>query len=1044
MKTLQKKLLLFLLILPIGIFAQSTLKGVVLDGSSKQPLPSVNIIVEGTTTGTTTDFDGNFTLSNVKNGDKIVFSYVGFQDQTITFSGQKEITVTLQEDAQQFKDVVVIGYGSVKKKDATGSLTSITSKDFNKGAIISADQLLTGKAPGVRITSNGGQPDSDPNIRIRGGASINANNSPLIVIDGIPIDNTNPAGVSNPLSMINPNDIESFTILKDASAAAIYGSRASNGVIIITTKKGTSGAPEFNYSANVSLGRVGKKIDMMNGKEFTRFIQEYHPNSIDNYTNGIKGLSDLLGIDDPNSTAIDNPATPEVEGRILSDTDWQDEILRNSVSTDHNFSARANLYGKTPFRASIGFNNSQGLVKTSDYERLNFSFKVTPKYLNNNLKVDFNAKGSYSVKNAIDEGGSLGGAIAMDPTKPVYDNSPTNRFGGYYQNTIIQTNPVTNYQTLNIDGQYNPLAVLEQRSRPERALRFLSNIEFDYKMPFLPELRAVVNLGIDASRAKIRESYSNNSLATYKFNTLNTDINTNYLFNPGKNYAEFQHKTNSTFDAYLVYAKELKGAIKRFDVQGGYSYQNFKNDGNSESFRYNIVSGVREPNINVNNPNNRYYNNLNLQSFFGRANVDILNKYLFTFSLRADGSSLFREDKRWGYFPAAAVAWKLKEESFLADSKLINDLKLRLSWGKTGQQDITGLVGFYPSSPLFDIAGATSQYLQGVNLYSARAFNPDLTWEKSATYNAGLDFDVFKNGLVNGSFDVFYKETTDLLAEVDLPPGQGLSNRFIKNVASTESKGFELNLNFKPYKTDNSELNINTNLSYNRTEITDLDGQESISAGGSLPTGTGVNLMRHPLNHQPYSAWVFEQLYNQNGEPIVGAFVDRNGDNVIDNDDRYYKAVRPNWTFGFGLNYNYKNWDLSTAFRGQFGGQVYNARKLTSGWIDRAKPVNTNSLSNVLDFYSGAADIDFQTVNGNIALSDYFLEDATFLRCENIIVGYRFNKFYKSASMRVYGGVNNAFIVTKYDGQDPENFNSIDNNFYPRPRVYTFGLSLDF
>jgi len=645
----------------------------------------------------------------------------------------------------------------------------------------------------------------------------------------------------------------------------------------------------------------------------------------------------------------------------------------------------------------------------------------------------------YSIKNAIDESGALGGAIAMDPTKPVYDNSPTNRFGGYYQNTTVNGNNQI------IDGAWNPLAVLEQRNRPERALRFLGNIEFDYKMPFLPELRAVMNIGIDASRAKIRETYSNNALATYKFNTLNTDINSNYVFNPGKNYAEFQHKTNSTFDAYLVYVKELKGTIKRFDVQGGYSYQNFKNDGNAENYRYNNVSGIRESIINVNNPNNRYYNVLNLQSFFGRTNVDVLNKYLFTFSIRADGSSFFRKDKRWGYFPAAAFAWKMKEESFLANSKLINDLKLRLSWGKTGQQDVSDAVGsFYPSSPLFEIGSATSQYLQGVNLYSAKAFNKDLTWEKSTSYNAGLDFDIFKNGLVNGSLDVFYRETTDLLAKVELPPGQGLTNTFVKNVATTESKGFELNLNFNPYKTDNSELKINTNLSYNRTEITDLDGQESIAGGGGLPTGTGVNLARHPLGFQMYSAWVFEQLYNQNGEPIVGSFVDRNGDNIIDNDDKYYKALRPNWTFGFGLNYNYKNWDLSTTFRGQFGGQVYNARKLTSGWVDRAKPVNTNSLTNVLDFYSGAADIDFQNVNGNIALSDYFLEDATFLRCENIILGYRFNKFYKSASMRVYGGVNNAFIVTKYDGQDPENFNAIDNNFYPRPRVYTFGLSLDF
>ena len=1028
MKTLQKKLLLFLLILPIGMFAQNALKGVVLDGKTQQPMPSVSVVIEGTNTMTATDFDGNFTLSNLKKGQKITFSFIGFTSQTLVYENQSSIVIKLEEDLQELKDVVVIGYGAVKKKDATGSVTSISSKDFNKGAIISADQLLTGKAPGVRITNNGGQPDSAPNIRIRGGASLNANNNPLIVIDGIPIDNTNPAGINNPLTLINPNDIENFTILKDASATAIFGSRASNGVIMITTKKGTSGQPEFNYSSNVSIGKVGKKIDVMNGKEFTRFIQEFHPT----YTN-------LLGIDDPSTTVSDNLATTDViEGRILTDTDWQDAILRTSISTDHNLSARANLFGKIPFRASLGYNNSQGLVNTSDYERFTYSLKLTPKFLDDHLKIDVNAKGTVSEKNAIDEGGSLGGAIAMDPTKPIYDNSPSNRFGGFYQGTKVDGN------NLILDGQWNPVAILQQRQRPERAMRVLANIEFDYKMHFLPELRAVVNFGLDASKSRISESYSDNSIATYKFNTANTDINTNYLFNPGENYRESQHKTNTTLDAYLAYSKNFEGVVKKFDVQAGYSYQNFKNDGNSQQYRYNNVSGVRELVVNPSNPNNRYFSPLNLQSYFGRANIDLMNKYLFTASLRADGSSLFREAKRWGYFPSAALAWKAKEESFLQNVNMVNDLKIRLSWGETGQQDITGAVGFFPSLPLFDLGSVSSQYLDGVALYSARAYNPDLTWEKTTTFNAGIDFDFFKNNFVSGSFDVFYRETNDLLAQVELPPGQGLSNSFVKNVASTQGKGFELNLNFKPLTTDNSELTFNSNIAYSRTEVTNLDGQESISAGGGLPTGTGVTIARHAIGFEPYSAWVFQQLYNSEGQPIVGAFVDRNGDNVIDNDDRYYKALRPNWTFGFGLNYSYKNWDLSSSFRGQFGGQVYNSRKLTSGWVDRARPVNTNSLSNVLDFYSGAADADFTNMNGNTTFSDYFLEDATFLRCENIILGYRFNKFYKTSSLRVYGGVNNAFVVTKYTGQDPEKFDSIDNNFYPRPRVYTFGLSLDF
>ena len=652
-----------------------------------------------------------------------------------------------------------------------------------------------------------------------------------------------------------------------------------------------------------------------------------------------------------------------------------------------------------------------------------------------------NAKGIFTNKNAIDEGGALGGALGgainMDPTKPIRDNSSTNRFGGYYQDFVLDGsgNP-----TNTISGQYNPVALLMQRTRPERAVRFLGNIEFDYKMHFLPELRAVVNLGLDASEAQIKERFSNNAMATYRVINSGAD----YVFNPGKNYEENQTMTNTTLDSYLVYTKSLNGFLTKFDIQGGYSYQNFKNDGNKEIYRYNETTGVREVLPNDNNPNNRYYNVLNLQSFFGRANFDLTNKYLLTLSLRADGSSLFREDKRWGYFPAAALAWKLKEEEFIKNINFINDVKVRLGVGKTGQQDITGNVGFYPSTPLFTIGSNNSQYLDNSNLYSALVFNEDLTWEKTTAYNLGIDFDLFKNNFLSGSFDIYRRETTDLLARVPLPPGQGLSDTFIKNVGSTESKGFELSLNFKPVKTDNFNLEIATNVAYSYVEITDLKDVTTLSAGGSLPTGTNVNIAQNAVGFQPYSFWVFQQLYDGNGAAIPGAFVDRNADGVITNDDRYYKAVTPNWTFGFGINFNYKQWDFSSSFRGQLGGQVYNARKLTSGWVDRSIPTNSNSLSNVLDFYNGAADIQFQNYNGNATFSDYFLEDATFLRCENIVLGYRFNKFYKNSSMRVYGAINNPFILTKYTGQDPENFGAIDNNFYPRPTSFTFGLNFDF
>ncbi|MFN7015044.1 MAG: TonB-dependent receptor domain-containing protein, partial [Bacteroidia bacterium] len=432
-----------------------------------------------------------------------------------------------------------------------------------------------------------------------------------------------------------------------------------------------------------------------------------------------------------------------------------------------------------------------------------------------------------------------------------------------------------------------------------------------------------------------------------------------------------QRITNTTWYSYFLYAKELKGVVKKFDLQGGYSYQNFKNDGHREIYQYNIDTGIRELTINPNNPNNRYFNVLNLQSYFGRTNIDFANKYLLTVSFRADGSSLFREDKRWGYFPAAALAWKLKEESFLKNVSSVNDAKIRIGYGKTGQQNITDAVGFYPSTPLFAIGSNSSQYLSGTNLYSAIAFNPDLTWEKTTPYNLGLDFDLFKNSFLSGSFDIYKRETTDLLARVALPPGQGLSDSFVKNVGSTEGKGFELNLNIKPFKTDNASIEITSNLAYNYTEVTDLNDVTQITAFESgIGTQTGVYLARHAVGFQPYSAWVFQQLYSADGSLIPGAFVDRNDDGVITNDDRYYKALRPNWTFGFGFNFNYKNWDLSSNFRGQIGGQTYNQRKMSLGWVDAALPVNTNSLTNVLDFYSNEADASIQNIQGNVPLSD--------------------------------------------------------------------------
>ncbi|PWH83525.1 SusC/RagA family TonB-linked outer membrane protein [Algibacter marinivivus] len=1034
MKTIFNSLLFFLFLAPISMLGQTPITGTVTEQSTSIPLPGVNVVIKGTINGTATDFDGNYRIE-VNNGDVIVFSYVGYQSQEITYSGQSTLNVQLVEDAAQLDEIVIIGYGSVKKEDLTGAVDVISSKDFNQGAVVSPDQLLQGKAAGVRITSAGGQPDAAPNIRIRGGSSLSGNNAPLIVIDGVPLDNGGVAGVGNPLSLINPNDIESFSILKDASATAIYGSRASNGVLIITTKKGTSGEAKFNFSARTSLSNISSKdqIQVMNGDEFVQFAQTYFPNNL-------SALGVPVGSVDNNQTVSQIISTPDGD-RAIYNTDWQDVIYRTAITKDYNFGVRANLFEKIPFRASIGYNETEGVVKTNDYERITASLRLTPKFFDDHLKVDINAKGTVVDKNSIDDGAALGGAVTMDPTKPIYDGNSI--FGGFYQQLQASDNP--NDPNAKI-GAGNPLGVLLQRTRPEKVNRLLGNIELDYKMHFLPELRAVVNLGLEASRAEIEERFSDNAINSY---TLVPDTNVpagTFIFNPGKSFGERQHITNVTMESYLAYRKEFDDFfVNNFDVQAGYSYQNFKNDGNKDEFENDPVSGQRIPNIDPLNPNNRYFNELNLQSFFGRANINLANKYLITASFRADGSSFFTEENRWGYFPSAALAWKVKEESFLKDVNFVNDFKLRFGWGETGQQDISGQVGFYPSIPLFEIGSPESQYITGVNLYNAKEFNPDLTWEKTTTYNAGVDFDFFANSFLSGSFDIFKRETTDLLVVTNVPPGQALSDQVIQNVGSTDSKGFELNLNLNPVQNEDFNLSFNGNLSYNISEVTDLKGVEQINApNGGLPIGTGNILLRHALGEQAGSAWVLKQVYDAAGNPVLGSFVDLNDDGRITEADRYYRAIQPNWTFGFGFNMNYKNWDFSASFRGQLDGEIYNSRRLTQGAIENALSLDGNSFNNTLNFFAGEANPVFSDIVDPIQYSDYFLEGASFLRCENIVIGHTLTDVIKNARLKIYGAVNNPFLITNYSGQDPENFTGIDSNFYPRATVYNLGVNIDF
>lgn len=1022
MKSIYKKLLFLLIILPFSVLAQSTLNGTVVDSKSKQSIPGVNVSVQGSTNGISTDFDGKFTLKGLKSGDKINFSFVGYKKSTITFTDQKNLTVSLIEDSNELKEVVVqVGYGSVKKKDATGSVTIISSKDFNKGSITSADQLLAGKAPGVRITSSGGNPDATPNIRIRGGSSLSASNNPLIVIDGIPLDNVNPAGIANPLSLVNPNDIESFSILKDASATAIYGSRASNGVIIITTKKGLSGKPQFNYSGITSIGNISdsQKINVMDGPTFKSFVEKNFPAQV-----GSLGYMVNTGL-------IDNPSTPNDESKkqTFANTNWQNAIYRQAFTYEHNFSARVNLFGKLPMRASLGYLNNEGLVKTNDYKRYSASLKLTPSLLKDNLKVDFNVKLLRVDKNAIDNDGALGNSISMDPTKPIYDSNPNNIFGGYYQDN----------SATGLRGGRNPLALLEQRKRPEKVDKLLGNIQLDYRLPFFKSLRAVVNAGIDASKSNVTEIYADNAIATYGINQAPLAGQLPYTFNPGINYVENQTITNKLLDAYLVYEKPLKGFISKFNFTAGHSFQSFLIIGDKEIYANNAITGIRELRPDkATNPTNRYKSPYNIESYFARSNIDLKNKYLFTFTLRADGSSLFRPDKRWGYFPAGAVAWKLKEESFLKNSNTIKDLKLRFGYGLTGQNDIIEAGGYFPSSPLFQASGNSSQYFPGVQSYSALPFNYGLTWEKTSTINLGIDFEILNKGILSGSIDYYQRKTTDLLAKVQAPPGTSLTNVVVANVGSLENKGVELNLNLRAIQSDNINLSFNGNISYNKGEVTNLNNVKEIQDEKNGLPGIGQKFIYNIVGEEPYSGKVYEQVYNSAGQPLQGVYVDRNKDGAITEDDRYVASLRPNITFGFGTTFNYKNIDLTATFRGQKGGKTYNVRNYLGQVVSRAYDPISNSLNNILN-----TDLPFAT-QINIPFSDYFLEDASFIRCENITLGYKFNNTAKGTSLRLFVAANNLFIITKYTGQDPENFTSIDNNFYPRPRLFSLGVNIDF
>jgi iron complex outermembrane receptor protein len=986
MKTISKKLLFLLLLLPLSVLAQSTVSGVVSDKASGQPLPGVNVIIKGTSKGTTTDFDGKYVLSNVTSGEVIEFSYVGFTTQDIPYTSQKSINVSLEEETAKLDEVVLVGYGTVKKKDATGSVTQVSSKDFNKGANVTAENLLNGKVAGVTINTSGA-PGSGSEIRIRGGSSLLASNDPLIIIDGLPIDNDGAAGATSVLSSINPNDIESFSILKDASATAIYGSRASNGVIIINTKRGSKTLQvEYNFQYGTG-NRVGE-IDVFSGNEFRALVA----GTFDDEGNQI-----TPGIGTPQQVALLGTAN----------TDWQKAIYRRTDFVDNNLSIKGNLFGAIPTRLSVGNTYQEGLRLTNAFTRNSVSLNLSPSLFKDHLKFRISANFTNQRNRFAD--GVEGSAIRFDPTQPIYDpNSPSGGFFEYYtinnQNQTVYLNPST----------ANPVAQLLQTFDRGLNNRFFGNFEMDYKFHFLPELRAVVNLGYDRNDGERSRFRSANARSGF----LNNNIS------QGTRFSEENLRTNKLLDFYLVYNKQF-GKLN-FEGTAGYSYQKFENEGLA-GFDAADPTQIQRAYVDT---------DVVLIGYFGRANFNLADKYLLTLTYRRDGTSRFGPDNRWGNFPSVALGWKIKED-FFKDSSLISDLKLRAGWGITGQQDIDQ-ASFYQQ--IYNLGDANSQYIIGgepINVGVPSAFGP-LKWEETATYNIGLDYG-FADNRINGSLDLFYKLSNDLFQIGPFADGSNFSNQGPQNVGDMSSKGIEFSINYDVVKTEN----FNWNLGFNATKFERRI--EKIALGSPLFTGqsgagTGGTSQILQEGFTPFSFYVYKQLYDPNGQAIEGAFADLNGDGIINGDDRYiYKNPDPDLLLGFTSSLNYKNFDFSFNLRASIGNRVLNGVESTRSYYALIQNgVLENISPNVLN-------TNFQNQNGENVLSDMYVENASFLRMDFATIGYTFPKWLDGkASLRLFTGVQNAFVISKYGGLDPEVTGGFDNTIYPRQRQFLFGANVKF
>ena len=955
------------------VMAQRTVTGKVTSSGDNQGIPSASVLLKGTTQGTVTDIDGNFSLSVPNDNAVLVISYVGYISQEIAVGNNSAINVTLAE-GNTLSEVVVIGYGTQKKKDLTGSIVSVSERNFQKGNIVTAEQLVAGKIAGVNITPNGGAPGAGSRIRIRGGSSLSADD-PLIVIDGVPLASGGIGGVANPLSLINPNDIESVTVLKDASAAAIYGSRASNGVLMIVTKKGKKGdALKVNFSTVLSQAQPINFVSVLTADELRALV-----NSKGNSTQKA-----LLG---------------------KENTNWQDVIYRNAFSHDENISFTGSVKS-LPYRVSAGYLNQNGILLGSNMDRKSASVNLNPRLLDDHLKLDLSYKGSFNKSKFADEG-AIGSAVFFDPTQPVY--SGKDAFQGY--NEWLNTDG-----TLNTLAGRNPLGLLNSRQDESKVNRHIANAIVDYKFHFLPDLRANINIAID--QANTDGFTKKDSTAASAFAV--KGVNNTYT----------QKRTNKTFESYLNYVKEVEKV--RVDVMAGYGYQDFYFEGANNFYN---LRGIRQGDTipSAVNPKSQS----TLVSFFGRANLGYNNRYLLTFTMRRDGSSKLAPGHKWITYPAAALAWRMTEDGI--GKGLFSDLKMRLGYGVTGQQDG---ISDYNGLKTFSLGGNTAQYAFGNNYVSTlrpEGFNELLTWQKTATYNAGIDFST-KNDRISGAIDYYFRETSNLFNDVNIPAGANFTNRIKSNIGTLENKGIELTLNTTPVKTSHLTWDANFVLAYNTNKITKLtlvdDPKFKGVETGGIAGGVGNNIQLHAVGTPKSSFYVYKQVYDANNKPIEGVYVDLNGDDKITVDDKYlYQKPDANYTIGFTSNLTYDNFSLGFVLRGSVGNYMYSN-------VNSGATFGSNSLNYLYNMSPNVLETGFANAQ---YFSDYYIQNASFLKMDNLTLGYDLSSLFKNKySVRATAVVQNVFTVTKYQGVDPEIAGGIDNTIYLRPRTYSLGINLNF